>query len=217
MKKHEQMVWSLLLAGLLALSPLLSACAALGLSSQPQAATGTAQATFVPGTLSPNVPAAGTAEAPLAATVAPGQSQVVPLIVVQGPQGATLALLPVFINGQGPYAFALDTGASTSLIDKPLAEKLNLQVVGQAGPVTGVTGSEQASLVNLQNWRMADVPLPAMSAITLDLTEPSRGVGLAGLVGSDVLSQFGSITIDYQAQQLILRPAATSTPASPAP
>src|SRR5690242_13442342 len=44
--------------------------------------------------------------------------------------GATLVLLPVMIEGHGPYTFALDTGASTSLIAAPLARQLGLPQQG---------------------------------------------------------------------------------------
>ncbi len=135
---------------------------------------------------------------------APGQVQEVPLQVVEGPQGAVLALVPVLIAGQGPFAFALDTGASQSLVDSDIARQLNLPVVGRAGQVTGVTGAQQADLVRVSEWRVGDVSLPQTDVISLGLPEPSRGVGLAGLLGSDILSRFGAITVDYQREVLVL-------------
>lgn len=134
----------------------------------------------------------------------PGQVQEVPLQVVEGPQGAVLALVPVLIQGQGPFAFALDTGASQSIIDTQIAQQLNLPVVGTAGQVTGVTGAEQANLVRVGQWNAGDVTLPQTDVISLSLPEPSRGVGLAGLLGSDILSRFGAVTVDYQRQVLVL-------------
>ena len=134
----------------------------------------------------------------------PGQVQEVPLEVVEGPQGAVLALVPILIQGQGPFAFALDTGASQSIVDEQVADQLNLPVVGKAGKVTSVTGAEQADLVRVSDWRVGDVTLPQTNVISLSLPEPSRGVGLAGLLGSDILSRFGSITVDYDRQVLVL-------------
>lgn len=194
-----------LLVGLLALLPAFSACSpGLSFSMQATPAMGTPSATFVPGTLPPNIPAVATARVTPVSTLAPGEDRVVPLIVLQGQEGGVLALVPIFIQGQGPYAFALDTGASQSLIDTPLAKQLNLPVTGPGGQVTGVTGTEQAQLVEVGQWRMGDLPLPASAAIVVDLPEPNRGTGLAGLLGSDVLSQFGAVTIDYDHQQLIV-------------
>ena len=44
----------------------------------------------------------------------------------------------------------------------------------------------------------------------ISLPENRRGNGIAGLLGSDVLSQFGSITIDFSGGQLIIPTSSTS-------
>ena len=38
-----------------------------------------------------------------------------------------LALVPVTIDGKGPYTFALDTGASQSLVDSQIARDLRVR------------------------------------------------------------------------------------------
>jgi hypothetical protein len=35
-----------------------------------------------------------------------------------------LVLLPTFVNGQGPFEFALDTGSSTTVVSPELAHRL---------------------------------------------------------------------------------------------
>jgi hypothetical protein len=50
-------------------------------------------------------------------------------VLKQGTQ--VLALVPVRINGKGPYSFALDTGASQSLVDSQVASELRVQKTGQ--------------------------------------------------------------------------------------
>ncbi len=175
----------ILLALLVVLLPSLSACRPGGL-----AVAGAATATPGVGTPAP--------------TIATGTDQVVPLTVALGPGGTVLAFVPVTINGQGPYAFALDTGASQSIVDKSIAQQLGLPTVGSAGQVTGVTGAERADLVAVAMWSVGDVSLPGTQLVSLDLPAPSKGVGLAGLLGSDILSRFGAITVDYQRQLLIL-------------
>jgi predicted aspartyl protease len=136
----------------------------------------------------------------------PGELQV-PLQVAQGPNGATLALVPIFIDGQGPFNFALDTGASNSLIDSSLAQQLGLPVVGTAGQVTGVTGAANAQLVNVDVWSVGNVHLPSLTAVSLPLPAANSGPGLVGLLGSDVLSTFGTVDVDYGRQVLFLREA----------
>ena len=128
-----------------------------------------------------------------------------PLQVITGSGGAVLALVPVTINGQGPYSFTLDTGASTSLVDKALVDRLNLPVVGRAQQVTGVTGSETARQIRLDNWSIGSVQLPTTIATDLPLPASDVQAGMLGLLGSDVLSTFGAITVDYERQVLVLR------------
>ena len=125
--------------------------------------------------------------------------------MVQGPNGAVLAFVPITINGHGPYAFALDTGAATSLVDRTLVDQINLPVVGHVQQVTGVTGTGTARLIRLDNWSVGNVKLPTITATDLALPPSDVQSGLRGLLGSDVLSTFGAVTVDYERQQLVLR------------
>ena len=126
-----------------------------------------------------------------------------PIKVMQGQNGATLVLLPVTINGKGPFTFALDTGASTSLIDQPLARQLNLPQNGSPQPIAGVSGKEQAIPVKVSAWSVGTkIRLPASTIASANLFASQRGSGMQGLLGSDIWTQFGKITIDYSAQTL---------------
>jgi predicted aspartyl protease len=127
------------------------------------------------------------------------------MVVLQGP-GGTMALVPVYIDGQGPYSFALDTGASHSVIDVRLAEKLGLQEDGPAVEMTGVVAASEAMPVVVSQWRVGDIRLPAHHLAALNLSELDRKTGIHGLLGSDILSRFGVITVDYQRQLLEFRP-----------
>jgi hypothetical protein len=142
-------------------------------------------------------------------TAVPGgtgaQEQSAPLLVLEGPGGSTLALAPVFINGEGPFAFALDTGASQSVIDQGLAEELNLPTDGPTVEVSGVAATAEAEQVRVHGWAVGDVQLPGRTMVSLVLREPNRRLKLRGLLGSDVLSQFGTITVDYDRQRLLFR------------
>lgn len=123
--------------------------------------------------------------------------------VLHGQNGATLVLLPVMINGKGPFTFALDTGASTSLIDRPLAQQLDLPQNGTPQPISGVSGKEQAIPVQVSNWSVGKtIRLPASTVSSANLFTAQRSSGIQGLVGSDIWTQFGKITIDYGGQTL---------------
>lgn len=145
-----------------------------------------------------------------------GQEISVPLRIVEGPSGAVLALVPVSIQGQGPFPFALDTGASQSLIDRNLVDQLGLPIVGHSQGVTGIAGVTEADLTRVEAWSVGNAPLPAMNTITLDLPDVGGEEQIRGLLGSDILSEFGAITVDYERQVLILR-SRQGTSAAPSP
>lgn len=133
-----------------------------------------------------------------------GQGITVPVKVVKGPNGATEVLLPVTIDGQGPFTFLLDTGASSSVIDTPVAQRLGLPVTGSPTPVTGIASQSTETPVQVKSWHIGKINLPSMSVGSLALFGSQRGQGLQGLIGSDIWSMFGSITINYSGQTLIV-------------
>jgi aspartyl protease len=121
----------------------------------------------------------------------------------------TLALVPVFIDGRGPLPFALDTGASRSLISAALAERLHLPAHGSAGMLQGVTGAASAENFAVASWRAGAIRLPpSMIAAIGSATAGAvtRLHGPVGLLGSDVLSRYGKIAIDYDKGLLVLDP-----------
>ena len=117
--------------------------------------------------------------------------------VVHGQDGATLLVLPVTIQNKGPYDFALDTGASSSLVDKTLAKQLDLKQVGAAQPIAGIGSRELAVPVRVSQWSVDSLKLPPATIASAALFNTPTGPQLLGLLGSDVWDEFGTITIDY--------------------
>ncbi len=127
----------------------------------------------------------------------------VPLTILRAGDQA-LAFVPVYIDGQGPFAFALDTGASHSLIEKRLADRLGLPTDNRAVRLSGITAVATGRQVWVGRWKVGEVALPARLLVTLDLNQNDTESGMQGLLGSDVLSQFGRVTIDYKNGTLTL-------------
>ncbi len=144
-------------------------------------------------------------QAPAPAPLPNGQ-RAVRLMVVQGSDGNTLAFVPVYINGQGPFTFTLDTGASTSTIDVDLARRLGLPEDGSPVQLAGVGSVMEAVPVRVDRWQVGDVKLPAQRLVQVRLPEGDRKSGMQGLLGSDVLSQYGAILVDYRGEMLVLHP-----------
>ena len=112
---------------------------------------------------------------------------------------ATLVMVPVKINGRGPFEFILDTGASTSTVDRALVRRLALPRTGQTARVRGVTGASVVPLVRLRSWTVGGQSLAGRNLTVTDMGEP----GIFGLLGSDELRRFGRVVIDYQRRRLI--------------
>jgi predicted aspartyl protease len=135
----------------------------------------------------------------------PAKDLVVGLQVVKG-RHQVLALVPVTINGQGPFTFALDTGAAQSLVDAQLAKRLHAKKAGSAGKIAGINSVTKAALVKVRSWKVGTIALPSTTLVATNLPNGNAYVGLQGLLGSDMLSRFDVITIDYKRKQLRLHP-----------
>jgi len=135
----------------------------------------------------------------------PGSHQAIEVEVFRGSEGSVLVLVPVTIGGQGPFTFALDTGSSRTVLDCDLVEELALEVTGEGSSVTGVTGASAAREIQIETWRIGQVELPPMRVIEIDLACGETGAAqFRGLLGSDVMSLFGSVTVDFEDETLLL-------------
>jgi hypothetical protein len=120
-----------------------------------------------------------------------------------------IALVPVTISGKGPFTFALDTGASQSLVDRQVAAELDVKQTGATEKVAGVSSIGNGTAIAVEHWRVGGVTLPATTVIAANLPFGNASGGVQGLLGSDMLSGFDRVTIDYQRQVLRLHPRAS--------
>src|SRR5262245_10473159 len=97
----------------------------------------------------------------LAADLAPSGAVVpggaIPLQVVKDGTGSVLVFVAVSIQGQGPYTFVLDTGASRTVIDQRVADSLQLDAVPAIPIASDVSGAVQARIVRVRDWRAGDL------------------------------------------------------------
>lgn len=125
----------------------------------------------------------------------------VPIVVLKIRGGGTIVAAKVIIHGR-PFAFLIDTGASVTLVNPTLAHRLHLRTVGRPHTFCGVTGCATARRVRLSRWSIGGQPLPNV-VVSSSRIVGSGGFGF-GLLGSDVLSKFGAVTIDYRNKLLTL-------------
>ncbi len=149
--------------------------------------------------------------APASTTAGPGISEQVQ--VVQDQSGATLVLAPVTIHGKGPFTFAVDTGASTSLISSALAQQLGLPVAGSAEPISGIGGVTQSVPVKVSDWNTGSIRLPSVTIASATIPRERGSSTFQGLLGSDIWSKFGKFTLDYSSSTLTVYQQITLAPA----
>lgn len=121
-----------------------------------------------------------------------------------GPGGAAL-IVPVHINGHGPYDFVLDTGATITCVDDALASVLRLpDVRGVSGTAASVGGQSAVRLVSVDSMKIGEVRALGLQACVVDLEHlGGMGLDLDGLVGLNVLSRF-RVTLDFERNVLTL-------------
>ncbi len=122
-----------------------------------------------------------------------------------GPNEAAL-IVPVKINGQGPYDFVLDTGATFTCVDRPLADELKLP--NWSGPLGGVVitgGDGQMGFVKIDRFEVGDTASASeLVACKLDLSRMQPpGFGIKGLVGLNFLKNY-RVTINFERNSLRL-------------
>jgi predicted aspartyl protease len=114
-----------------------------------------------------------------------------------------LALVPVKFASFPKGAFILDTGATTSAVATLTASALKLAKLQKRAEISGVACQTSAALVKSGKWTLSGTPLQPQTLTAVKLPGIST-VGVEGLLGSDQLSSFGSIVIDYAGGRLLI-------------
>jgi hypothetical protein len=131
----------------------------------------------------------------------PGPPSVVPIRVVG--RGAIVA--NVCIGNEGPFPFLVDTGGSTTLVDSSLAARLHLALVDGPRTVSSFTCERQISFAAVSRWSVGNMTL-LPQAVEVGTVQSPVLPNLDGVLGSDTLSSFGAVRIDYRQQTLTLGP-----------
>jgi hypothetical protein len=120
-------------------------------------------------------------------------------------QDDTALFVPVMVNNQGPFYFVLDTGASSSVVNRRLARRLKLHRTGETDLMRGVTGEAEVSIVTVDRWSVGGRLLHGHALPALNLRMGGPGLGpVGGLLGADELRRFGVVSIDFRHKQLRL-------------
>jgi len=133
----------------------------------------------------------------------PGGGARVPM-TVSTVQGQVAESLDVCLDGRGPFPFVLDSGAGQSTIDAGLASRLHLASAGPASEFAGVGCTGQSRPVSVATWSLDGVPLAPQQLTSARLPQIGGRGEPMGLLGSDVLSRFGAVRVDFQRNALVV-------------
>lgn len=116
-----------------------------------------------------------------------------------------LIVVSAMINGTGPHRLAVDTGASSTLIDSALAAKLGIaskkgdDITGAGGTLSMSIGRIDKLAIGAAETRDFPVAIGSLAALASAL-----GTQLDGIVGYDFLKHY-RVTIDYEGAKMVLR------------
>ena len=140
-----------------------------------------------------------------------GRSAVLAVRIVRVDTGEVV-LVKACIDGAGPFPFVVDSGSSFSVIDKQLAQRFHLHQVGAPQQAAGIACSATVVPEQLASWSVGGIALRSQVVFSASLPDLEPNQPLAGVIGSDVLSRFGSVRIDYHNKTVSLGAAESASP-----
>lgn len=103
-------------------------------------------------------------------------------------------MAPVFINDVGPFAFLVDTGASSSVVGPRVAARLKLAATsGHTKLLRGITGSERVPTVTIGKLTAGQIELTGRD---LPMVEPRVFADADGIFGVDAFSH-GCLFVNF--------------------
>jgi hypothetical protein len=113
----------------------------------------------------------------------------------------SLILVPVMVNGSGPYDFVLDTGTSTTIIDPKLAAQLSLPWVGRTTQYD-VQSSSAVPIARASELGLGGAKVRNL-AVLVESTAGLNGFDgkIRGVLGENFLSRF-DLLLDNRHRQV---------------
>ena len=132
-----------------------------------------------------------------------GRPLVLPIRIVHLGKGAVV-LANVCIDGVGPFPFVVDSGSALSVVDTQLSHRFDLHQVGMPELAAGIGCSATVVPEQVSRWSMGNLTLRPQAVLSTAMPNLNASQPLDGVIGSDVLSRFGAVRIDYRTQTMSL-------------
>jgi Aspartyl protease len=118
-------------------------------------------------------------------------------------------IVPVSINGTGPYNFILDTGANITLVDRRLLRKLKISPTEPVTIVTVLGETSQQRGLSTERVSIAGLSVQHVALNTYDgLQVAQLDARVQGILGENFLKEF-DLLIDNDQQTLTLDPGSS--------
>lgn len=119
------------------------------------------------------------------------------VLITRAGKAKRVLLVPVTINGKGPFQFILDTGAPTTVLSKGFADSQHIEGQYHASG-QGAAGEVSASIAVLDSAQVGDAHRESLEvAVVANFDEIHRRIpDVAGALGLDFLRNYTMI-IDY--------------------
>lgn len=113
-----------------------------------------------------------------------------------------LVMVPAYVNGQGPFDFILDTGASVTVLSAELARSLGIED-GETEEAFGAGGKVEATMCKVESVSVGEHEQKDVQVAVVDFAGQCFGGGAKGIVGYNFLKNY-SVTVDYPRSVLCL-------------
>jgi hypothetical protein len=116
-----------------------------------------------------------------------------------------LLVVPVTVNGRGPWDFVVDTGTNQTVLDPALAKELRLARTGQVALNT-LAGQQKVSLASVDSISVGKASVQNLEILvgSIDVVRSLDG-RVRGVLGLDFLYHF-AFSLDYEHTRLRLFP-----------
>lgn len=116
--------------------------------------------------------------------------------------GGQTVVVSARVNGRGPFDFVLDTGTTTTLIERGLAEQLALDPLDGVQLVT-TSGSRVVPRSRLGCLSLGEIQVAHLTVLVSDLVGPrSASESIRGILGQNFLERFNYL-LDYERRQIV--------------
>jgi hypothetical protein len=112
----------------------------------------------------------------------------------------------VCLDDHGPFTFVVDSGAEGTALASSVSGQLRLPIGGVSEKFSGLSGSAKLAPREVKQWSMGGLALDRQVIYSGSLAGLGGNDQPSGLLGSDVLSRFGVIRLDF-ADKLLIVPA----------